>query len=322
MSNYILGGGIAGLIAGFYEKDYYIIGQDIGGQMSQKGLGPRILEVNDYSAKLLEDLEYDSVPIKVAKIGYRHNNRFQDRLNEQLRKKYYLKSRNIQTPNVEMPSSIMSDGKNSIRYFDIDWNDLILRLYNAVKDRYIIDKITGIDINNKLINTDVSQYDYDKIISTLPAPVFFNLSGEIPEEELTYEKKLFVIVSSKTVDLSEFDYVYYPDMDCSYHRVTRLSETRAAIEYTGNQFNHTNLFDYWRHIAFEVKTLPMGQIKSGKVGSFKDIEFLGRYAEWNHDIKTDDIVKKYVERDGLNDEQQGPVRRYLEDAAEVQRKVL
>lgn len=300
MSKYIIGGGIAGLIAAFYKEDFKVIGDDIGGQMVKKGMGPRILEVNENSANLLADLDYPVVNIKTAKIGYRYDNRIHNEISEELRIKYYLKSRNIKdSDNVIVPESSMSDGKNEIKYFDIDWVDLVDRLVKSIGDRIIISKVKSIDLKEKVLEIDKSTtLKYDEIISTLPAPLFFKLANISPEEKLTFEKKTFVIVPASMVDIRDYDYIYFPDELSEYHRITNLGENRAAIEYTGNHFTGQGCFRKWKTVALYSKELPGGQITGGKVPVIDGVEFAGRFAEWNHHIKTDDLVGRF--RNSMN----------------------
>ena len=65
MKNYIIGGGISGLIASMYNKDFRIISRDIGGQFSEKFLGPRILEVNQDSLYFLNPYSSKILPNKI-----------------------------------------------------------------------------------------------------------------------------------------------------------------------------------------------------------------------------------------------------------------
>lgn len=303
MSKYIIGGGIAGLIAAFYKHDYKIIADELGGQMAKKGLGPRILEVNENSANLLADLGFDIVNIKVAKIGYRYENRLHNTITPEYRRLYYIKSRNLKdTSEIVVPRSIMSEGKNEIKYFDIKWADLIDRLHIAIKDRIILGKVNKIDLKNKVLelNDKKTKLKFKELISTIPAPIFCKLANIKPEVPFKAEKKVFIIVPANAVDIREYKYVYYPE-NSLYHRITNLGNNRAAIEYTGNHFKAQTLFNKWKHIAINAKELPDGQIVSGKVPYVPGVEFAGRYAEWNHDIKTDDLVGRF--RGCFNDEE-------------------
>jgi hypothetical protein len=294
MSKYIIGGGIAGLIAAFYQPEFTIIGDDIGGQMVKKGMGPRILEVNDNSANLLADVGYDVVNIKTAKIGYRYNNRIHDTLPKELRSDYYLKSRNISsTAKYDVPDSVMSDGKNEIKYFDIDWIDLVNKLVEFIGPRIIESKVKHIDLKEKMLEVDGMTLKYTDLISTLPAPLFFKLASVELEEKLTFEKKVFVIVPATMIDIRHYDYIYFPDNLSEYHRITNLGNNRAAIEFTGNHFTGQGCFKKFKSFALYSKELPGGQITGGKIPYIDGVEFAGRFAEWNHDIKTDDLVERF-----------------------------
>jgi hypothetical protein len=296
MSKFIIGCGIAGLIAAYYRHDFKVIGDDIGGQMAKRGLGPRILEVNDNSANLLIDLGYEVVNIKTAKIGYFFENKFHDFITPEYRCQYYLKSRNLINAS-EVPDSIMSDGKNEIKYFDVEWSDLINRLVKAIGSRFIKATVKNIDLDNKKLklNDRIGFEEYDELISTIPAPIFCKLAGIKPEAPLRAERKIFVIVAKNAIDMRDYDYIYYPESGLRFHRITNLGRNRAAIEYTGDEFKAGKVISKWGHIAVNCKELPNAQIKSGKMQEIPNVQFAGRYAEWNHDIKTDDLVERFRE---------------------------
>lgn len=297
MGNYIIGSGIAGLVTAYYNPGFKIVGDDLGGQMVKRGLGPRILEVNENSKNLLEDLGYDlkSIEIKTAKIGYRYEGGTHDTITPEYRKEYYIKSRNIKNEDIDIPSSVMSDGKNKIEYYNIDWKDLVDKLSKEVEGQLIKGLVKKMDLNNKTfnINDNNTKFEFDKLISTIPAPAFCKLTNIKPESPFMADKKVFIIVSVGSVDIRDYDYIYYPEKEIGYHRITNVGRNRAAIEYTGNRFKSQNLVAKWRHIAISSKELPGAQIISGSMPEVPNVEFVGRFAEWNHDIKTDDIVERF-----------------------------
>jgi hypothetical protein len=299
VSKYIIGGGIAGLISAFYNKDYKIITDKIGGQMAMNNAGPRILEVNKYSDILLKDLGLNDCDIKTATIGYRINNKFVNEINEDTRKQYYMKSRCLKDVST-VPSSIMSDGKNTIKYYDIEWDCILNKLTEAIFDNIIIGKVNIIDTNNNILlvntdlkNPDIAYFEYDKIISTIPAPIFFRISNLNPLMELKYAKKVFIILSNDYMNIDNYDYVYYPEDKYEFHRATRLKNGRIALEYT-TEHSYRSVLNKWNLFSNSYSHIPIGQIISGKVQTIENVEFIGRYACWNHDIKTDDIVKKFI----------------------------
>jgi len=286
MSKYILGGGIAGLITAYYNPQYTIISDKIGGQMADTGLGPRILEINDNSTKLLYDLGFEKIGMKVASVGYMINGRYISNLDNEQKINYYMKSRCLESRK-NIPSSIMSDGKKHIRYWDIDWNDLIYRLMDGIQSTPIIGKISHINTEKKKLKVDGITLEYDTLVSTIPAPLFFKLANEKPYKELTFVNKTFIIVP-EFFDMKHFDYVYFPGPDVEYHRVTKLDNDRFAIEYTTHRSSE-DILGEWPD-ALNVKTLFAGQIQSGEIKVIDDVYYIGRFGCWDHDIKTDDVV--------------------------------
>jgi len=299
VSKYIIGGGIAGLIASFYNQEYQIISDNIGGQMVMNNAGPRILEANEYSEAFLKDLGLTKLNIKTAKIGYKVDGRIVDSITNELRLQYYLKSRCI-TNASNVPSSIMSDGKNTIEYFDIDWNEIVSVLVNSIKKEPIIGKIEFIETDNKSlgINTENGPLllNYKNIVSTIPAPIFFSIASTKPKISLKCVPKIFFIVSNSYIDIGDYDYVYFPEDKYDFHRISNVGNGKVAIEYTTHS-KLRNIVNKWTHYTTQYFSMPIGQIQDGKVQNIDSISFLGRYASWNHDIKTDDIIKICKEGD-------------------------
>jgi hypothetical protein len=293
MSKYIVGGGIAGLIASFYNPDFQIITDKIGGQMATESAGPRILEVNEYSETFLKDLGLKDLKTKVATIGYKVKGKIINTIDEDLRRKYYLKSRCLKNAAL-VPSSIMSDGKNTIEYFDINWDDIIFELISKIKCP-IIGRVTDINIENKTLNIINKGHreilNYDNLISTIPAPIFFNLADIVPDEELKYLRKIFIISNEYFINTCGYDYIYYPENDYKFHRISKDRNGKIIIEFTTNE-NYMSILNEWDKKSNHHVVIPIGQIQSGKVQKINNISFLGRYSEWDHDIKVDDIVRK------------------------------
>ena len=286
MAKYILGGGIAGLITAFYNPEYTIITDSIGGQMSDTGLGPRILEVNEFSSALLDDLGYEDLPTKTAKIGYMVWGQYVNELTDELKLEYYKKSRYLSELK-EPPKSVMSDGKKEIVYYDINWVDLVNRLIIELKNDPIIGTIHSIDTSHREVKVDSNIFKYDTLINSLPAPLFFKLSYLEPEQKLTYVPKTFIITES-FFNMGDFDYVYFPGDEVPYHRVTKLNDGKVAVEFTTPQ-HKDELLEDWPE-AIDAKTIFAGQIQSGNPGHIDNVYYVGRFGCWDHDLKTDDVV--------------------------------
>lgn len=302
---YILGGGISGLIAAFYNPKYEILTKNLGGQMAVRNTGPRLLEVDNYSKQFLHDLGYKKVEIKEAKIGYLYNDSLKNICDEKHRAMYYRKSRCLDE-SVEVPSSSMSDGKNIIRYYDIDWNEIIEKLKYLIKHRFKYGVLSSININTGLIHLNQSDLpystpiDFERIISTIPAPEFNLMSYSKSCINFSSVHKYFIIIKfqeKKFIDsiMGDFDYVYLPEDKFQENRYTRL-EKGICLEYTSSCkpfFWDKGLEQYVIYNAQIQNKVTINEISNPAFNV--EIKFLGRYAEWNHDIKVNDVIKKSIE---------------------------
>ena len=295
---YILGGGITGLVTAFYNPEYTLITDQVGGQMSVKGMGPRLLEVNDNSAMLLEDLGYDTVNIKTATVGYVQDGKELDSLTEAQRKAYYMKSRCLEDA-ASVPPSVMSDGKKELKYFDIDMSDLVTKIFALITNKIILGKAIKIDTENQTLEVELtekktSKLDYEHLVSTIPAPLFYKLSGLKPEEKFETIPKSFIIVAEQNIDMRGYDYIYFPGKECEYHRISKVGNGLVSIEYTSKKV--LSYFSRkWNHIMRKSYRIDNGQISKGKINEIKNVSFIGRYACWDHDLKTDDVVQQAKE---------------------------
>ena len=74
MDKFILGGGVAGLVTAFYNSEYTIITDKVGGwQNANKfSLGPRFIEVTPASQAFMSRLGF-TPSTRIVKIGYCDN---------------------------------------------------------------------------------------------------------------------------------------------------------------------------------------------------------------------------------------------------------
>lgn len=287
----IIGGGISGLIAAFYNEDYFLISKDIGGQMVNNFLGPRILEIDEYSEMFLDDLGIEKVE-KVAKIGFMDSEEVKTESDSDFRLKYYLKSRCLDKA-LNIPDSIMSQGKNYINYYDVDWNYVVDKIKSKIKDKIINSNVSYIDVeSNTLLLDDGRIIEYEDIISTIPAPIFYKLINETAGVEFKFIPKLFIVVDKINIDMKNFDYVYCLGNN-KFHRITKINDNKYAIEYTTKE-RYENIIKNWYPSPKTYCQVLYGQIVSGKVDSFDNISFVGRFAEWKHGIKINNVIERFV----------------------------
>lgn len=313
MNNFICGGGIAGLLCSYYLPDYRIVSAQLGGQNSEDfSLGPRLIKVDKYTTKLLQDLQIDATT-REYKVGYKTEAGIFDTMPVGFREKYVEHTRELDS----IEESHLSSGQNTILCYDFDYQKLVKILIEKAKEKgYIAQNVSSISTqSNRFIIRDSTQTQlvivYDNLISTLPLPLFYKLSRQ-PEK----------IVDFKAFDTSfikvrawgeayagrylDFDYLYLDSY--MFHRLTFLSkkenEREFILEYKG-QFtiemldNYNKIFSESHVDALmeEIKTIPNCQIqKSKNVLEDSGVRLCGRYAQWSHPVKINELLKSIHER--------------------------
>jgi len=288
---YILGGGIAGLIFKFYNPEYKIITKDVGGQLrSNFQLGPRYLHLDKYSNRFVRDIgRFVKFHRSVCNIGYYYNGDFHDKLNDSVIKDYIKKtSRDV---NID---GIMNSGKSTFRYWKFDYEKLIEFFYKKFEKDIIIDDIISIDINNKLIYTKSTTFKYDKIVSTIPAIVFIKLTNTFIENEFSYYKPISFFVIN-LIFPKKYDFVYFIDNIIPFYRVTRINDKISVIEFLGDDFDKYNDYLHKSYIAFYIEKYGKIINENLKLIENPDIIYLGRYAEWKHNIRINQVIKKSID---------------------------
>jgi len=280
-NNLIIGGGITGLIIAFYTGKT-IISKNVGGQLSSWSLGPRFLHNNKHTIDLLKKLNV-AFKKKTLNIGF-YDERFVD-FSEDFRQKYYQKTRKTETKYIK---SSMSSGKSKLNILEIDFKELIDKLVENVT---IIKKdVKAIDCMAKTLTLDTGELTaYNSLIVTIPITTFQELS-KIKFGDFKYLPKTFILTDSK-FDIKDFDYVYFAG-NKPWHRITKLCD-KQIFEFVGNDVDSL--------IKDELNILDMKHLKTGqilnsgiKIKKLEDIEFVGRYAEWNHDRLIHDVIKRFM----------------------------
>jgi len=280
--NYILGGGISALIFNFYHKDYTIISPDVGGQFNSNfNLGPRYLHKNKYTEKFLQDIKLQYKE-RIVNVGY--VNEFGELCipDESYRRKYYMKSRHID--NLEKyDSSIMTSFKNSFEIYDIDFKLLIDKLSNI---KYINGNVKSINLHDKKLLVNNKELNYNKIVSTIPLNIF-NKMTSFTDEIFQKQDMIYIKSNEYDINISDYDYVYDIRKDKPWHRV---SKDKGFIY---------DLCSYSFDFPFDV--LALKELNGSQIISTtnnyepEDVLFLGRYGEWKHNIKIEDVIQKSME---------------------------
>lgn len=297
-TNLIIGGGIAGLSWAFYHPDNLVITDKVGGQFSAPfQLGPKYLHHTPDTVKFLTDLGViDNYKKKTIKIGFYYDHILHPYSSNENRLAYFQKTRGESS---EPYRSSMSEGNNSFEAFSIGVDDLVSILEEKVRDRIIVDKVIGVDTNNRLVfgGEPYATHAFENLVVTIPRPVFYKMAGHIPfAEKFKSHPTTFVLVRPMALEktsMSEtmgYDYIYCSDTDVPFHRLTNLPDTTMVLEFKGD-----NVPEQPGEISRFV--MNIGQLvhvqEDLKWPEF--IKFFGRYAVWDHSIKTNQLLRRIYE---------------------------
>jgi len=289
--NYILGGGIAGLIFAYYNEDFTIISETIGGQFNHYfPMGPRFLEDNEYSRKFLTELEFP-LTMKKIKIGYKQGDTIKETCDKEFMQKYYNKSRGEEGM---INTTIMNGNKKEMDILIVDFKKLIELLTEKIGQKRIkYHKVNKISLYDKKIYTKGKKkvFDYDKLVSTIPLPVFFKLAGK---EKKGYESKdmTYVLLKPNFTDLKDFSFVYYCG-EQTYHRLT--NDKQGIVADILGWKTITEILEEFPD-AVDIKHAPNIQIINGETIDKldEDVLFIGRYGTWNREWKTEKVIEEAI----------------------------
>jgi len=307
--NYILGGGPAGLIAAFYNPDYKIIDKNPMGQLNLPFVpGPRILKVDEYSKKFIERLHLDYY-LKTIHIGYASDGiNVVDEATTEFKQNYSQITRGT----AKIEDSFLSSGENQIEVFaSSTGEDLYYKVFailtEQLKDRIIAANVSSIDTKDRLIGLDRTDFLYDNVISTLNINILFKLLG-LQDLGLVALKKHFVQCSyNNPIDIEnakKYHYIYSTDEQYTrktYFKDYIVYEMLEPFDEQNRKFNIVSgenvIFDLSQiqgnKVIKALNNIPIQINNSIDFRNIQGIELVGRFAQWNHSIKANEIIAKY-----------------------------
>jgi len=285
MKSYILGGGITGLVAGFYTG-WPVIARRVGGQLSRGfPLGPKYIYANSFNQELLEQLGIDT-STTVVKVGYFYRGRFV-KPSKQLQEAYSKKTRGT------VISGAMSGMLEEFAAFTVDPTIVVECL--ADECDIIQDQIISIDLEERVMYGLHDIYEYDLLVSTIPLPEFMELTG-IRCSKLAWRSILFVAAecSSDLIWDNDYDYICFPG-DEPFYRITKLAPPNVVYEFSVNP-------GYKVSIDYLPDTIPTDYylLRYGKIvdkipiinGARYGVKLLGRYGSWNPRMMLHHVIRE------------------------------
>ncbi len=310
MSNkFILGGGIAGLIAAYYLKDHYIIDENPLGQLTLPFIpGIRVIKYDSYAEKFIKEIGIPCILTQLV-VGYSNNGvDVLDNIDLSYKKKYNKLVRDTEV----IEGSILSGSESRYIVFDnlpedmsnIKGEEFYYRVFKKLKKklekerRIIKEMITHIDLKNQQIETNSKVYHYVDCISTLNLKIFLKLT----ELEKTSRDNWINIHP-----------IYKHFTQCAYTNDfdKELSKTYSYIYCTNGVYSRKTYFkDYVVYetidpvsnladsvdgnlILNKIQYLPINIQKSLNINEIQGIKMAGRLAQMEHKIKSNELIKKF-----------------------------
>ncbi len=292
--NVILGSGIAGLTIFHYLAEStrtrnLIITNNIASQTNTKfPLGPRFLHQSKDTEALLRKLGFNTKTREVF-IGYKVGDEIRNFPTDEFKNQYAAKAHGSNTAEV---SQLTGGGKSSFTAFTVSQIALGQSLLKKCLDianksdnnNILIEDIKS--ISHKKITTSKNVYYADNIISTIPLPsltkILSNTSVTLKistKPELVY----FFLVDEK--GKGQFDYIY--SVTDVWHRKTYITEIDKWVYETRTPEAFYDVFSGFISDKINVATQISKSLKLKELGNIK---LVGRYAQMNHSIKTEDVI--------------------------------
>lgn len=290
MTNRIFGGGVTGLVAGYYTG-WPVITDKMGGQaFSPFPMGPKYVYANSFTKALLDELGLDTAA-KVVKVRYFHENSFV-KPTAKLQELYAKKVRGV------MVEGTMSGRATEFAVFDVAYQDVVSRLLDECD--VVQDTIISIDLLQKVLYGINGYYEYEQLVNTIPLPEFLALCGYSGLESFKSASILFAKATCKfrTIWESEWDYVCFPGSE-PFYRLTKLEDPECVYEFAVRPGSRT-LVSYFPSTQVEKTYIQ----KYGKIMNEEliqphkdhvekyDVKLLGRWGGWKPRMMLHNVIQE------------------------------
>jgi len=294
---YVIGGGLAGLIFMHYNSDYILIEGREDKEISVPL--PQYIYDDESTRELLTELGINFEK-RTVHVGIYFVNGWVPPADE-IRALYYEKTRGETIE--DFPPYTMSMGKTEFDILDVSIQDLREVLRNRIIGRIIHEDVVSIDFEQKYLwTTDYlsGATPYEKVVSTIPAPIFLKIIGWMNELYWLKWKPIFVYSAqakpTSFIYQHTFDYVLFPGPEVPFYRMTKGQFFDIGIEST-QEFDVKKWFPGLEPKSF---VMPYGKIVGGCIQEIAmkyigpdtdEITFFGRYGAWLPQLKIQDVIK-------------------------------
>lgn len=297
MESYILGNGLSGKIWKFYNPEMVLVGPH---QDTDPFIKSQMIWLHDCveMRQLLTDLNIE-IKTRKAEIGYFEEGYIKNFATPELKQslvarkmtpwneKPVVESNPKPKTFVEASRLSLGDGQEMTNYMtvlDVSPKEIFTKLSKVEYSSGLVSKISDKFITYSGDEAEIHQ-KYDKIVSTLPAPVFWKLYGKA----LDFKSLPITFVTTKTRPINyegTYEMCYY-DVTQAYTRISCLNGL-YCVEFTG-ELGLVEARKYVDDIE-DIWTVPGGRIISEMNLPPDNIIFSGRFAQWSHGVVTENVI--------------------------------
>ena len=237
----------------------------------------------------------NNIITKIANVGYRYNLAGETLVKSFKSTHFRERYTKISRKTNEIQSSYLSNNKNKIEYFELKnseslYNLLVNTLCEKTSQQFIEGNIDRIDLEKKAIYCDSETYEYDNLINTISLSQFLKLSKQIDIFKLRVINKNFYycrLIEPDDIILSkQFMYIY-----SIIDNYTRKTYKKNYVIFESPE----KMINFHGNVLVDKKENLKIQIQEPKnVNIYKDVTMLGRYAQWNHKIKINEIISRVI----------------------------
>ncbi len=290
---FVLGGGISGLIFAFYNPEYKIITHNIGGRLKNELMGSTIfLHDSQVSRKFLRDIGIDYVKPVTHLVKYYYNGEVYKEVSPIVKELMVIKKLTLVDDLEEMQfNKVVNDTTLSyndcyIPKLEIDLNIVISKLVDNVE----IIREEVVRITKEEIVTSSNRYEYDEIVSTFSAPIFWNCYGK--KKDFKYLPVTFVYSNTPPLNLNfDCNLIYFVDTDVKYTRVNRCNDGNYLYEFTGD-ISREEIAKHYKDLNIIKHFVDDSGIVISDLNNIppEKVRFVGRFAKWDHRQKMNDCI--------------------------------
>ncbi len=299
--NFILGGGISGLVFKHFNPDFTIIEPSkVGGQLRLHiGDKVRYLFKDQYVKQLLEELNMKHAQ-KQLKMRYYSRGKFTKTVSSDENHKYVCKKLSIPyvSNGCKIDAKVRND-KNSA-YYDVNMDNIVAKLAKGVE--IINNRVILIDTIGKTITLgNYKKFAYDNLISTIPAPDFRYLAyNSLINSKLRYSPGTLVTIDELPSSLfdyrKQFDILYYLDNDMPFCRVWKHDD-KYLVEIPGcwEKWECEKYFEEMGAKVLKHDIQRVYTIFNEEVPKIPNVTYIGRLAKWQSNYFINDAIKDSIE---------------------------